>query len=543
MISVESRSSAISESVGVRAPCERCFTENDQHEALLQRGLMPSQLEELRERLAEINDLGRARALLGWDERTQMPPAGAEVRAEQVATLARIRHELLISHELGRLIEGAASETESLPYDSDDVSLVRVARRGWDKARRVPADLRAELTRAASLAEHAWADARADSDFAAFLPHLQKNVELRRRYADCFDGFDDFVDEFDPLLDDFEPGMTTPEMTAVLGELRDGIRPLIAAVAESGADIDDSCLHGDFPLDAQETLAREVVTELPLQEGAWRLDQTVHPFATAISPADLRITTRFEPEYIGTAVWAVIHESGHAIYENGVPKELWRSPLASPSSLGFHESQSRLWENWVGRGRPYLERLMPRLRELFPARLGEVELDTLYRAANKIEPSLIRVEADQVTYNLHIILRFELELGIFDGSIDLADLPEAWNSKVQEYLGISVPDDAQGVLQDVHWAGGMFGYFPTYSLGNVVAGQLWDRITAELPDVEEQIGRGELTGLREWLRENLHRHGNKFMPKELIEKVVGGPIDVAPYVRQLHERAAEIYDI
>ena len=504
---------------------------------------MASNLEDLRERLAEIDDLGSARALLGWDERTQMPPAGAEARAEQVATLARIRHQKLISDELGRLIEAAGSETDGLDYDSDEASLVRVARRGWEKSRRVPADLRAELTRAASLAEHAWAEARENSDFSAFLPHLRRNVELRRRYADCFDGFDGFVHEFDPLLDDFEPGMTTPEVTAVLGELRDGIRPLIAAVAESGEDVDDSCLHGDFPLQAQETLAREVAEGLPLQEGAWRLDQTVHPFATAISPADLRITTRFDAAYIGTAVWAVIHESGHAMYENGVPPELWRSPLASPGSLGFHESQSRLWENWVGRGRPYLEHLLPRLRTGFPSRFAEVELDTLYRAANKIEPSLIRVEADQVTYNLHVILRFELELGIFDGTIELADMPEAWNAKVGDYLGISVPDDAHGVLQDVHWAGGMFGYFPTYSLGNVIAGQLWDRITAELPDVEEGIRRGELTALRDWLRGNLHRHGNKFMPKELIEKVVAGPIDVAPYARQLGERAAEIYGI
>ena len=504
---------------------------------------MASSLEDLRERLAEINDLGRARALLAWDERTQMPPAGAEARADQVATLARIRHERLISDDLGRLIDAAGGETEGLDYDSDDASLVRVARRGWEKSRRVPADLRAELTRVASLAEHAWAEARANSDFPAFLPHLRHNVELRRRYADCFEGFDDFIHEFDPLLDDFEPGMTTPEMTAVLGELRDGIRPLIAAVAECGEDVDDSCLHGDFPLDAQEGLAREVVEGLPLQEGAWRLDQTVHPFATAISPSDLRITTRFDPDYIGTAVWAVIHESGHAMYENGVPRELWRSPLASPSSLGFHESQSRLWENWVGRGRPYLEHLLPRLRARFPSRLGEVELDTLYRAANKIEPSLIRVEADQVTYNLHVILRFELELGIFDGTIELADLPEVWNAKVGDYLGISVPNDAEGVLQDVHWAGGMFGYFPTYSLGNVIAGQLWDRITAELPNVEESVRRGQLTTLREWLRENLHRHGNKFMPKKLIEKVVGGPIDVAPYVAQLRERVAEIYGV
>jgi carboxypeptidase Taq len=504
---------------------------------------MAPKLDELRSRLAEISDLGRARALLSWDEWTQMPPAGAAIRAEQVATLARVRHERLIADELGGLIDAAVAETEGLPYDSDDASLVRVASRDWEKARRVPAELRAEMTRAASLGEHAWVDARERSDFEAFLPHLERNIELSRRYAACFDGFDGFEHSFDPLLDNYEPGMTTPEVSAVLGELRDGIRPLIAAIAESGEAVDDSCLYGSFEVDTQETLARGVVTELPLQEGAWRLDPTVHPFATAISPADLRITTRFDPEYVGTALWAVIHEAGHAMYENGVPRELWRSPLASPSSLGFHESQSRMWENWVGRGRPYLEHLLPTLRKLFDRQFGVVDVETLYRAANKVEPSLIRVEADQVTYNLHVILRFELELEIFDGRVEPADLPEAWNARMREYLGVTVPDDAHGVLQDVHWATGMFGYFPTYALGNVVAGQLWKGVTRDIPDLEEGIGRGELTPLREWLRDNLHRHGNKFMPKELMQRVVGGPIDVGPYVRQLSERAAEIYGV
>ena len=504
---------------------------------------MASSLDELRERLGEISDLGRARALLAWDERTHMPPAGFEPRAEQLATLARIRHERLVSDELGRLLEAAASDLNSQPYDSDEASLVRVALRGWEKARRVPAELRAEMTRASSLAEHAWEEARATSDFAAFLPHLERNVELRRRYADCFDGFEGFEHEYDPLLDDFEPGMTTREVAAILGELRDGVRPLIAAIQESGVTVNDSCLYGGFPLETQEKLALDLVSDLPLQDGAWRLDTTVHPFATAISPADLRITTRFDPDYVGTAVWSVLHEAGHAMYENGVPRALWRSPLASPSSLGFHESQSRLWENWVGRSRPYLTHVMPRLTELFPERLDGVDADTLYRAANKVEPSLIRVEADQVTYNLHIVLRFELELEIFTGGIELADLPEAWNARMRDYLGVEVPDDAHGVLQDVHWASGTFGYFPTYALGNVIAGQLWERITAEIPDLEDRIGRGELAGLRDWLRENLHRHGNKFMPKELTERVVGGPMDVKPYLGQLRELAAEIYGI
>src|SRR5215218_601190 len=504
---------------------------------------MATELEQLRTLLGEISDLGRARALLAWDERTQMPPAGAEMRAEQVATLARIRHERLISDELGRLIDAAGAETESLPYESDAASIVRVARRWWEKARRVPAELRAEITRSSSLAEHAWVDARTNSDFAAFLPHLRRNVELRRRYAACFEGFDGFEHEFDPLLDDFEPGMTTPEMVAILGELRDGLRPLILAIGRGGQTVDDSCLHGSFPIVVQETFARELVADLPLQEGAWRLDGTVHPFAAAISPADLRITTRFDPCYIGAAVWSVIHEAGHALYENGMPRELWRSPLASPSSLGFHESQSRLWENWVGRSRPYLEHLLPRLRELFGEAFAAADPEALYRAANKVEPSLIRVEADPVTYNLHIALRLELELRIFDGGLELADLPEAWNALTSEYLGIDVPDDARGVLQDVHGAAGAFGYFPTYSLGNVIAGQIWDAALADLPELDDQMGRGELDPLRDWLRERLYRHGNKFMPRELVERVVGGPVDPGPYLRQLSERAHEVYGI
>ena len=504
---------------------------------------MPTPLEQLGVALAEVSDLGRARALLAWDERTQMPPAGAEARAEQLATLTRVRHERLISDELGRLLDDAASEVEGLPYDSNEASLVRVARREWEKARRVPAELRAEIARVASLAEHAWAGFRERSDFAGFLPHLERNVELGRRYAERFEGFPGFEHPYDPLLDDFEPGMTTPEVSAVLAELRDGIRPLVAEIPSDPNAADDACLHGDFSLQAQDRLAREVVAALPIEEGAWRLDPTVHPFATAISPSDIRITTRFEAGYIGTALWSVIHEAGHGMYENGIPRELWRSPLSSPASLSFHESQSRLWENWVGRGRPYLEHLRPRLLELFPERFGAVDPEGLYRAANKVEPSLIRVEADQVTYNLHIVLRFELELEIFTGELELSDLPDAWNARMADYLGIEVPDDAHGVLQDVHWAAGSFGYFPTYSLGNVIAAQIWDAVNEALPDLEQRIGGGDLVPLRDWLREHLHRHGNKFMPKELIERVVGGPLTVGPYLRQLRERASEIYGI
>ncbi len=504
---------------------------------------MQSELEKLREWLGVISDLGRSRALLAWDERTQMPPGGAEARVEQLATLARVRHERLISDELGRLLDEASRAVDGLAHDSDEACLVRMTRREWEKARRVPADLRAEITRASSRGETAWIEARERSDFAAFLPYLERNVDLKRRYAECFEGFEGFEHVYDPLLDDFEPGMTTAEMGAVLGELRDGIRALVAAVAGSGGEVDDACLYGEFPVEAQERLAREVVAELPLEEGAWRLDTTVHPFATAISPSDIRITTRFDEGYVGSSLWSVIHEAGHALYENGVARELSRTPLASPVSLGFHESQSRLWENWVGRGRPYLGHLHPRLVEIFPEAFGHVDALALYRAANKIEPSPIRVEADQVTYNLHIIMRFELELEIFEGRLELADLPEAWNARTADYLGLDVADDAQGVLQDVHWAEGAFGYFPTYSLGNLIAAQIWDAAREALPELDAQLGAGQLAPLRNWLGERLYRHGGKFMPKEMIERVVGGPISVAPYLRQLRERAAEIYGV
>lgn len=504
---------------------------------------MTTKLDELRASFAEISDLGRARALLDWDRRTQMPAAGAEPRAEQLATLARIRHQRLVSDELGGLLDAAATEVEGMPYGSVEASLVRIGRREWEKARRVPVALRGEITRAASLAEHAWAGFRERSDFAGFLPHLERNIELRRRYAECFDGFEGFEHPYDPLLDDFEPGMSTAEARAVLGELRDGIRPLIAEIRAGAGSIDDSCLHGEFDLDAQEVLAREVVAGLPLQADAWRLDPTVHPFATAISPADVRITTRFDPGYIGTALWSVIHEAGHALYENGIGRELSRTPLSSAPSLSFHESQSRMWENWVGRGRPYLEHLLPRLRELFKEHFSAVDADHLYRAANRVEPSLIRVEADQVTYNLHIAMRFELELELFEGRLEPAELPEAWNARTVEYLGLEVPDDAAGVLQDVHWAGGAFGYFPTYSLGNVIAGQIWDVAAGELPGLADQLAAGQLGPLGGWLREHIYRHGAKLMPKQMLEEVVGGPIDVGPYLRQLRERAVEIYGI
>jgi len=502
----------------------------------------PSQLEsdlaELRRRLGEVSDLGRSCALLAWDERTMMPPGGAEARADQLATLSRIRHERLSSDEVGRLLEGLRSWAEGLPYESDDASLVRVAWKDWDKARRVPADLRAEMTHAASLGQGAWEAARRDSDFAAFLPFLERNIELRRRYISCFEGFDH---PYDPLLDDFEPEASTAEVRQVLSDLRDGLRPLVEAIVAKGPVVDDCVLHGPLPIDAQEELGRQIVAGLPIEDGQWRLDSTVHPFAISISPSDIRLTTRYDENYVGTALWSVIHEAGHGIYENGLPTQLRRSPLCRPVSLGFHESQSRMWENWVGRGRAYLGSILPLLRAAAPGRFADVDAEQLYRAANRVEPSLIRVEADEVTYNLHIALRFELETEIFEERLTAAELPDAWNARVQEYLGLEVADDANGVLQDVHWAAGSFGYFPTYALGNVLAAQQWDRIEQEIPDLEASIAAGEFLPLRDWLRENLHSLGGKLTPPEMTERLTGGGLDVSPLLRQLSAKFHGIY--
>lgn len=500
---------------------------------------MSDELELLRAALAEISDLGRARALLAWDERTQMPPRGAAVRAEQLATVTRLRHRLLAGDRLGQLIDRAADATGGAADDSFEASLVRVAGREWRKARRVPAELRAETARAGSLAEHAWETARRDSDFAAFRPHLERMLDLRRRYVECFEP----EHPYDALLDDFEPGMRTAELRPLLARVRDGSRALLAEIVAGGVELDASSLRGRFEPAAQEELSRALVAALPLEPEAWRLDTTVHPFAVGIGISDLRITTRFDPAYIGTAVWAVIHETGHAMYQNGIDRSLERTPLCRSASLGFDESQSRMWENWVGRGRPFMDPLLALLREQVGGQFASLDPDSLYRAANRVAPSLIRVEADEVTYNLHIVLRFELELELIEGRLAVADLPEAWAQRTREYLGLEVPDDARGVLQDVHWADGSFGYFPTYTLGNVIAAQLWQLARAEIPGLDRLLANGELAPLRDLMADRVHRHGGKHEPARLIEMVSGGPLDPEPLLSYLRAKYASLYGL
>jgi carboxypeptidase Taq len=496
-------------------------------------------LADLKQRVAEIHDLGRARAVLAWDERTMMPPGGAAARAEQLGTLSRVLHERLVSDDLARALDQLRTREEQLPYDSDEASLIRVTRREHERARRVPLELKVELTRTASIAEHAWEDARAQSDFHRFLPHLERVVALKQRYAECFEP----KHIYDPLIDDFDPGMTTAEADRLLTELKEAVLPLASAIAERAAAVDDSALHGHFDVEAQRRLSLEIVRALPLPPGTWRLDLSKHPFATSFATSDIRITTRYSERYLATSLFSTLHECGHGLYDNGLDPELERSQLGRPASLAVHESQSRMWENMVGRGPAFCRRIHPHLQAIFPDQFGQLDADALCRAVNKVQPSLIRTEADEVTYDIHIIMRFELEREIIAGRLALRDLPEAWNECIRSYLGLKVPNDALGVLQDPHWSDGSFGYFPTYSLGNLIAGQLWESVREAIPDLDDQIGGGRLGPLRDWLREHVHRHGRKFTSDELLERITGRPIEVGPYVDYLKRKFGAIYEI
>jgi carboxypeptidase Taq len=481
---------------------------------------------QLKDRVAEIHDLGRASALLGWDQQVKMPAGGAGVRAEQLATLNRLAHEALTSDEMGDLLAELETVVGELDPESDEASLIRLVRRDWDKARRVPADLQAAMTRAASLAMPVWVKARQDSDFSQFLPALRENFELRRRYVECFD---DYEEPYDVLLDDFEPGMKTSEVRSVFERLKQEQVAFVAEVKQDG----ERPLRGlTFPIDAQKAFELKVIERFGFDPSEWRLDTAVHPFASSIARTDIRLTTRYFEDNLD-GLFGTMHETGHGLYEHGVARELERTPLAHGASLGLHESQSRLWENMVGRSLPFWRHFFPLLQQHFPAALGSASLEDWYRSVNWVAPSLIRVEADEATYNLHIILRFELEQEMLAGSIDLEDLPAIWNTRMKEYLGVEPPNDALGVLQDMHWAVGAIGYFSTYALGNVISGQLWEKVTAEIPDLTDQFERGEFGALAEWLRESLWRHGRKFTPAELLERITGGGLDPEPYLRYL----------
>jgi carboxypeptidase Taq len=503
---------------------------------------MPTPLATLRTSLAELSDLATIQQNIHWDHQVVMPPRGASLRAEQLATMERVLHERATAPELGTLLARAASEVEGRDEGDDDAAIVRVAQRDYDKAVRVPADLRAGLARAGALGHTAWLEARARGDWSIFAPHLEGILELKRRYVDCFPEVDE---PYDALLDDYEPHMRSSQVRALFAELKAGLVPLVRAIGERAGPDDGSLMHaaGAFPRARQEALVRSVVERVGFDPDGWRLDVAVHPFALGLGTRDIRITTRYDEDYLGMALYGALHETGHGLYEEGSAPSLERTTLAGGVSLGVHESQSRLWENNVGRSRPFMDFLLPRLREAFPERFGAVDGDALYRAVNVVAPSLIRVEADEVTYGLHIIIRFELEQEMLAGTIAIDDLPDAWNARYHEYLGVEVPDLLHGVLQDVHWSEGILGYFPTYQLGNVIAAQLAARAHTDLDGFDALVAAGDFAPLLAWLREHVHRGGRKLPPVETIERAIGGPLDVNVFLDYLRAKFGPIYGL
>jgi carboxypeptidase Taq len=490
-------------------------------------------LAELKERLAEIADLDRAQSVLAWDMEVWMPPGGQRSRASQLGTLETISHHRLADDRIGELLDELEPYRASLAPDEVDACLLRVARRQFDKKRKVPAALAGEMAQVHAEAHQAWVSAREASDFSTFQPWLERVLELRRRWIDCFAPYED---PYDVVLDEFEEGVRTADVRATF----DTLAPEISAlVAEHASDDEDEFMKGPFPIDTQVALSRELIERFGATWDEFRLDLAVHPFEVTLGVGDIRLTTRYSEDDL-TSLFTAMHECGHGLYEWGVSPALDRTPLAGGDSAAIHESQSRLWENVVGRSLPFWRWFYPRVQQAFPDVLADVSLEQFHRAVNRARRSFIRVDSDEVSYGLHVILRFELEQELISGRLAVKDLPEAWNSRFEELVGLEVPNDKVGVLQDAHWSTGLFGYFPTYLLGSVLSVQIWEKAHEALPDVETQIERGDFADLHQWLRTNLYEHGSKFTPADTIERVVGGPIDPEPYLRYLRDKLGSL---
>jgi carboxypeptidase Taq len=501
---------------------------------------MEEKYNQLKTRMGEIWDLSKVQALLNWDRYTKMPPKGAPARTRQISTLSRLIHERSTSREVGQLLDDLLPWLDELDYDSDEAALIRLAYREYTRHTAVPTELVIEQAIASGEANVAWMKARQENDFDSFIPHLERMFDLVRRYADCFPKADH---PYDALLDQYEPGMTVETVGRIFNQVKGPQSALIKAITESGVEIDDGLLHQHFPQTQQLEVALEAVQILGYDLERGRLDLTTHPFETSFSVDDVRITTRIDEGFLNTCLFASMHEAGHALFELGVSPRLEGLPLASGVSSGVHESQSRLFENLIGRSRAFSEHLFPGLQKHFPAQLGNADVETYYRAINKVRPSFIRIEADEVSYNLHIILRFEIELGVLNGDIPVKDLPEAWNEKFKTYLGVVPPTDAEGVLQDVHWSWGLIGHFTSYAMGNIIASQLWHQMAQDIPDQDGLMAQGNIRPIREWLLENVHQHGKKYLPTELIQRVTGGPIDTAPYLAYLQSKYGALYQL
>lgn len=497
-----------------------------------------SDLTELKARLREISDLSAANAVLNWDQATYMPSASAEARGRQGALLSRLAHERRIDPALGRLLDRLTRHAEALDPDSDDARLIAVARRDFDKAVRVPAEFMARFAELGAISYDAWTRARPADDFAAVQPHLESLLEVSRAYAQYFTPYDHIAD---PSIDDATEGMTYAKVSALFADLRRELVPIAQAICDQ-SPADDGCLQGAFPEERQLDFGLAIAKAFGYDLGRGRQDKSPHPFCTKFSADDVRITTRVKPSDLTEALFSTLHEAGHAMYEQGVARELAASPLGWGASLGVHESQSRLWENLVGRSRGFWQHYYPSLQRAFPEPYGKVPLEAFYRAINKVARSLIRTDADEVTYNLHIILRFDLENAMLEGRLAVKDLPEAWRARYQSDLGIAPPDDRDGCLQDVHWYGsGIGGCFHSYTIGNILSAQFFAAALRAHLRIDHEIGSGEFSTLHGWLAQNLYRHGRKYMQDDIVRRATGEEISIKPYIGYLRKKYGELY--
>ncbi len=486
----------------------------------------------------EISLLGSVSSVLGWDEHVNLPPKGVPHRGNQSALLSRMCHEMFTSPRIGQLL--CAVETSGLIVDpqSDPAVNVREIRRLYNRATKLPAALVEEMAKTEVLAQHAWAQARKAVEFKTFAPWLCKWIDLKRQEAQCV-GYASIL--YDALLDPYEPGETTANLRRVFESLRAPLVELIGRIAASPRKAPVEILHRHYPQSAQAALAHVAARNIGFDFEAGRLDVTLHPFCSDLGPGDVRITTRYDERYFGDAFFGVLHETGHALYEQGLDPAHFGTPLGNAISLGIHESQSRLWENLVGRSRAFWLFFFSKAREAFPHGLAGVSMEDWIFAVNDVRPSFIRTESDQATYNLHILLRFELEQSLLSGQLPVDDLPQAWNQKMRDYLGLTPPDDAQGCLQDIHWSIGSFGYFPTYTLGNLYAAQFFEQARHDLGDLDAQFSRGEFAPLLAWLRQNIHRHGQRYTASQLVKKVTGKELSAGPLLDHLQRNAQQFF--
>jgi carboxypeptidase Taq len=497
-------------------------------------------LAELRRRLLEISDLNAAGSVLSWDEATYMPTGGAAARGRQTATLRRLAHERFVDPALGRLIDELQPYADGLPPDTDEACLVRVARRDFEKAIKVPADYVARANAHGSASYNAWTRARPANDFAAMIPYLERSLDLSREYAGFFAPYDHIAD---PMIDDADEGMTSAHIQELFSELRSELTPMVRAIADQPVT-DDRCLRLRFPEAAQFEFGLSVAKHFGYDLERGRLDKTHHPFCTKFAAGDVRITTRVRENDLGDALFSTLHEAGHALYEQGVDVALEGTMLGHGVSAGVHESQSRLWENIVARSRGFWEHYYPTLQQTFADQLGNVPLHTFYRAINKVERSLIRTDADELTYNLHIMLRFDLELRLLEGRLPVKDLPGAWRAGMLSDLGTEPPDDCDGCLQDVHWYSDIIGgAFQSYTIGNILSAQFFAAALDARPDIPHRIEQGEFGPLHAWLRDRIYRHGRKFAPDDLVMRATGKPMSMAPYLVYLRDKYCRIYDL